>query len=67
MAMIAIIFAIVWFIYLLFSITKLIRYFLLRVKEFDHKIDGIKYLVEDVKSKFLNFLLKIINIKSKKI
>ncbi len=66
-AMIAIIFVTIWLMYLLFLVIKFIKKLLLRAKDFNRRLNVIEYLVEDTKSKFLNFLLKIMNIESNKI
>lgn len=66
-AMIAITLVTIWLMYLLFLVIKFIKKLLLRAKDFNRRLNEIEYLVEDTKSKFLNFLLKIMNIESNKI
>ncbi len=63
-AMIAAFFVLIWLIWLFFVATKLIKIFMVRVKEWDHGVDEIKYLIADVKLKVSKFLLKILDKKS---
>ena len=55
----------IWLIRLLFVATKLIKIFTLRVQEWDHGIDEIKYLIAGTKLKVSRFLLKILDKKIK--
>jgi len=50
---------------LFFVATKLIKIFTLRVQEWDHGIDEIKYLIAGTKLKVSRFLLKILDKKIK--
>ncbi len=60
-AMITAFFALIWLIWLFFVATKIIKIFMVRVREWDHDIDEIKYLIADVKLKVSKFLLKILD------
>lgn len=63
-AMITAFFALIWLIWLFFVATKIIKIFMVRVQEWDHDIDEIKYLIADVKLKVSKFLLKVLDKKS---
>lgn len=65
LAMITVFFVLIWLIWLFIAATKIIKIFMARVRELDHNIDEIKYLVADVKLKVSKFLLKILNNKRK--
>lgn len=60
-AMVTAFFALIWLIWLFFVATKIIKIFMVRVREWDHSIDEIKYLIADVKLKVSKFLLKILD------
>ena len=64
-AMITAFFALIWLIWLFFVTTKIIKIFMVKVQEWDHNVDEIKYLIADVKLKVSKFLLKILNNKRK--
>ncbi len=67
MAMIAAFIALIWLIWLFFIALKLIKKFMVRIRQWDHSVDEIKYLITDVKLKVSKFLLKILDKKGKKI
>ncbi|MEK7522773.1 MAG: hypothetical protein AAB569_04270 [Patescibacteria group bacterium] len=66
-AMITAFFALIWLMWLFFVASKLIKNIMVRVRQWDHGVDEIKYLITDVKLKASRFLLKILDKKSKKI
>lgn len=59
-------FALMWLIWLFFAATKLLKILMIRVREWNHEVDEIKYLIADVKLKVSKFLLKILDKKNKK-
>lgn len=66
-AMITAFFALIWLLWLFFITTKLIKNFNLKIQQWDHNVEEIKYLITDVKLKVSKFLLKILDKGSKKI
>lgn len=68
-AMIMAFFALIWLLWLFFITTKLIKNFTLKIQQWDHNVEEIKYLIADVKLKVSKFLLKILDkrIENKKI
>lgn len=65
--MIVILILSVWFMWLIFVATKLIKTLLVRIEKWDHGVDEIKYLITEVKFKVSKFLLKILDKKIKKV
>lgn len=67
--MIAAFFALIWLIWLFFVTSRLIRNFAVKVQQWDHGVDEIRYLLSDAKLKVSKLLLKILNkrIENKKI
>lgn len=65
-AMLTAFFALMWLIWLFFAATKLLKILMIRVREWNHEVDEIKYLIADVKLKVSKFLLKILDKKNKK-